>query len=59
MRKKILPCQKKCVILQPISETERKHKSAVNQREIGRRMAVHSMKSCTGPLAQLVRAADS
>ena len=46
MRKKILPCQKMCVILQPISETDRKHESAENQREIG-------------PLAQLVRAADS
>ena len=59
MRKKILSCQKKCVILQPISEIGRKQESAVNQREIGRQMAVHTMKSCTGPLAQLVRAADS
>ena len=59
MRKKILPYQKKYVILQPISEIGRKHESAVNQREIGRRMAVHTMKSCIGPLAQLVRAADS
>ena len=46
MRKKILPYQKKYVILQPISEIGRKHESAENQREIG-------------PLAQLVRAADS